>query len=265
MAKFSQGIMGPFSGKVGTVVGYMWNGKCCMRAYNREVRNPRTPEQMSHRNMFKQEVQLAAEMQWALNTTMRHQARAMGLTNRNLFVKANQHAFSLEDEVLKVDYSRLVLSMGDVPGVEATEASWTADNVLTVKFDRGLGNAFHQVYLFVYAPDLPEPYKSARGFLAAPVYRRDKRISVVLPDLFAGHTAHLYLMVQTDDGRWSETAYAGSLVLTETTEDVAVANEELQAIDAENNAAAPNAMESTAEPNPLPSPPAASRRREDKG
>ena len=147
MAKFSQGIMGPFSGKVGTVVGYMWNGKCCMRAYNREVRNPRTPEQMSHRNMFKQEVQLAAEMQWALNTTMRSQAREMGLTNRNLFVKANQHAFSLEDEVLKVDYSRLVLSMGDVPGVEATEASWTADNVLTVKFDRGLGNAFHQVYL----------------------------------------------------------------------------------------------------------------------
>ena len=104
-----------------------------------------------------------------------NKAREMGLTNRNLFVKANQHAFSLEDEVLKVDYSRLVLSMGDVPGVEATEASWTADNVLTVRFDRGLGNAFHQVYLFVYAPDLPEPYKSARGFLAAPVYRRDKR------------------------------------------------------------------------------------------
>ena len=85
------------------------------------------------------------------------------------------------------------------------------------------------------------------------------------PDLFAGHTAHLYLMVQTDDGRWSETAYAGSLVLTETTEDVAVASEELQAIDAENNAAAPNAMGATVDSNPLPSPPAAPPRREDKG
>ena len=48
MAKFSQGILGPFQGKVGTVVGYMWNGKCCMRAYNRTIKNPRTPEQVAH-------------------------------------------------------------------------------------------------------------------------------------------------------------------------------------------------------------------------
>jgi hypothetical protein len=213
MAKFSQGILGPFSGKVGTVVGYMWNGKCCMRAYNRTIKNPRTPEQVAHRNMFKQEVQLAAEMRWVLNTTMRDQAREMGMTCRNLFMKANQHAFGLEEGLLQVDYSRLVLSMGDVPGVEATETSWSADNVLTVKFDRGMGNAYHHVYLYLHVPDLSDPDNPVKGFLAAPVYRRDKRISVALPDAFAGHTAHLYLMVQTDDGHWSETSYAGSLLL----------------------------------------------------
>ena len=209
MAKFSQGILGPFQGKVGTVVGYMWNGKCCMRAYNRTIKNPRTPEQVAHRNMFKQEVQLAAEMRWVLNATMRDQARAMGMTCRNLFMKANQHAFSLEEGVLQVDYSQLVLSMGDVPGVEATETSWSADNVLTVKFDRGMGNAYHHVYLYVHVPDLADPDNPAKGFLAAPVHRRDKRISVALPDAFAGHTAQLYLMVQSDDGRWSESEYVG--------------------------------------------------------
>ena len=213
MAKFSQGILGPFQGKVGTVVGYMWNGKCCMRAYNRTIKNPRTPEQVAHRNMFKQEVQLAAEMRWVLNATMRDQAREMGMTCRNLFMKANQHAFSLEEGVLQVDYSRLVLSMGDVPGVEATETSWSADNVLTVKFDRGMGNAYHHVYLYVHVPDLSEPDNPAKGFLAAPVHRRDKRITVALPDAFAGHTVQLYLMVQSDDGRWSESSYVGSLML----------------------------------------------------
>ena len=34
MGTYSNGVMGPFNGKVGTVVGYMWNGKFCMRAYH---------------------------------------------------------------------------------------------------------------------------------------------------------------------------------------------------------------------------------------
>jgi hypothetical protein len=186
-----------------------------MRAYNRTIKNPRTPEQVAHRNMFKQEVQLAAEMRWVLNATMRDQARAMGMTCRNLFMKANQHAFSLEEGMLQVDYSQLVLSMGDVPGVEATETTWSDDNVLTVKFDRGMGNAYHHVYLYVHVPDLADPDNHAKGFLAAPVHRRDKRISVALPDAFAGHTAQLYIMVQSDDGRWSESTYIGNLTLSE--------------------------------------------------
>lgn len=49
MAVYRNGIMGPFNGKVGTVVGYMWNGKCCMRAYNRNVKNPGTEAQQEHR------------------------------------------------------------------------------------------------------------------------------------------------------------------------------------------------------------------------
>ncbi|MGX8712677.1 MAG: DUF6266 family protein, partial [bacterium] len=92
MATYKNGIMGPFNGKVGTVVGYMWNGKYCMRAYNRNVKNPRTEAQMEHRRMFKQEVQLAAKMRWAVGTTMREAAREAGLTAYNLFVKVNQPA-----------------------------------------------------------------------------------------------------------------------------------------------------------------------------
>ena len=32
MGKLYQGIEGPFSGKVGTVVGYMWKNRSCIRA-----------------------------------------------------------------------------------------------------------------------------------------------------------------------------------------------------------------------------------------
>ncbi|MGX8713947.1 MAG: hypothetical protein ACSW8I_09790, partial [bacterium] len=80
---------------------------------------------------------------------------------------------------------------------------------LNVSYDRGLGRSYDHVYLYVYVPDLGE------GFLSAPAYRRDKRIVLALPDSFVGHEAHVYLMVQSEDGRWSDSLYGGALALSE--------------------------------------------------
>jgi hypothetical protein len=209
MARIDYGIMGPFNGKVGTVVGYLWNGKPCMRAYKRNVHNPRTEAQQEHRTLFKQEVQLAAKMRWAVTTTMTEAAREAGMTSYNLFVHMNQEAFGMADNRLVVDYSRLMLSMGDVPQVQLQAMEWSADNVLTIKYARGLGNAYDRVFLYVYVPELE------RGFLSAGTYRREKRITLALPDEFASHDAHVYLMVQAADGRWSHSLYAGEITLNE--------------------------------------------------
>ena len=48
MAKQTAGYLGGFSGKLGTAVGYMWNGKWCLRAHNPMVHNPRTEAQTEH-------------------------------------------------------------------------------------------------------------------------------------------------------------------------------------------------------------------------
>lgn len=201
MAKQTSGYLGGFSGRLGPAVGYMWNGKWCVRSHQSMVRNPRTEAQVAHRAMFKQEVQLAARMRWAVTTTMTQLARENGMTSYNLFVSVNQPAFSLEGGVMQVDYSRLLLSLGDVPTVGAATAAWTAENVLEVSFERGTGRAFDQVQAYVYVPELGE------GYLSAPVYRRDRHIAMALPDRFAGHEVHIYLMAQGADGRWSESVY----------------------------------------------------------
>ena len=213
MAKQMSGILGGYSGKVGPVVGYMWNGKYCVRAYPRGVKNPQTQPQMEHRKMFKQEVQLAAKMSWAVGTTLRDEARAIGMTAYNLFVKLNQHAFGMEEERLTVDYSSLILSVGNVATVSLKSMEWTSRNVLDVRYERGTGSSFDHVYLYAYIPDLET------GFLTAPAYRRDKRVALALPDRFAGHTAHIYLMVQSADGRWSNSVYAGEIALDESVEE----------------------------------------------
>jgi len=199
------GFMGPFSGRLGTAVGYMWNGKCCMRAYQRFVHNPRTEAQQAQRNIFKQEVQLASHLRWVLGKTLTEQARGEGLTAYNLFVRDNQHAFALSEGRLAVDYATLRLSMGDVPCVVPTTAVCDDDNVLTVKFERGTGAALDGVYLYVYVPDLEN------GFLSMPVFRREKSIRLLLPDQYRGHEMHAWLMVERCDGSWSESCYCGTV------------------------------------------------------
>lgn len=230
MAKFSMGYMGPFQGKLGTAVGYVWNGKMCGRSYQKNVYNPRTEAQQEHRAMFKQEVQLAAHMRWAVMRTMTEMAREAGMTAYNLFVKMNQHAFSFAEGALQVDYASLRLSIGEVAQVTPTAVVRDDDNVLSVSFARGTGRAFDEVYLYVYAPDL------GKGFLSSSVYRRDKHIALSLPDEYAGHVLHAWLMVKAADGRWSESAYC------EVAEAEAADNEDITEMDATQEVSAVSAI-----------------------
>ena len=163
--------------------------------------------------MFKQEVQMAAQMRRAVNIGMKEVAHQMGMTAQNLFVKANQQAFGFADGSLQVDYSSLHLSFGDVPPVESPEASRSEANVLSVSFRRGRGAGTDYVYLYAYAPDLGE------GYLSAPVYRHEKRLSLALPDHFGGHAVQLYLLVQHAGGHWGNSQYIGALAEGETTEE----------------------------------------------
>ena len=238
MAKQTAGFMGGFHGRLGPAVGYMWRGQWCVRAYNPAPRNPRTPEQVAHREMFKREVQLASHMSWAINLSFKEVSYNMGMTPYNLFVHLNQHAFSLVerdqsganqhafslvgrdqsganqpnevvDGIFTVDYRKLILSTGPLQEAVYEAPEWTSDNVLTVKLGRSSGDRHDYVRLYVYCPDLET------GILTAPVYRKAKQISAMLPDRFAGREVHVYGLVYNDEGVWAETTYVGGLPLTE--------------------------------------------------
>lgn len=58
MGTIKQGILGGFSGKVGTVVGSSWKGISYMRGRAQSVRNPRTEGQMEQCSKFAQVLEL---------------------------------------------------------------------------------------------------------------------------------------------------------------------------------------------------------------
>lgn len=207
MAKQAEGFLGGFSGRLGPVVGYKWKGVWCVRSQSDIVRNPRTAAQQAHRALFKAEVQLAGRMRWVLNTGLKLPADEMNMTPMNLFVKANQQAFSEVEGRLAVDYPSLRISGGTVAPVALTEATVDENNVLNIRFEknplRRTCGAHDNVYFWIYSEEL------ATGYLANPVYRRVQQAHVALPDMFEGCALHVYAFAQDDAGRCSETAYIG--------------------------------------------------------
>ena len=74
MAKQSNGINDGYRGAVGTVIGYEWRGKWCLRSRPRRVHNPRTERQQERRSLFGQAAQLAADLLGVLRIGLRHEA-----------------------------------------------------------------------------------------------------------------------------------------------------------------------------------------------
>ena len=205
MANQTNGVLGGFIGKMGPAVGYRWKNIWCVRSHAEHIRNPRTEAQQEHRSLFKQEVQLAGRMRWAVNIGLKEISDQMDMTAQNLFVKANQKAFSLVDGLLEVDYANLCISAGSVAPVAVTEVVRGEGDVLTVSFEKNplrlSADAYDNVYFWIWCPDAQE------GYLCNPVYRRARRMSVVLPETMEGKAVHVYAFVQDENGRCSNTAY----------------------------------------------------------
>lgn len=198
--------MGGFSGSLGPAVGYMWNGKWCLRSKPGMVRNPRTDKQMAHREMFKQEVRLAAELREPVVTGLSAAARESGMTSYNLFVHLNQEAFGWNDEGLTVEWTSLQFSAGPVAPIALGTPSVDEHNVLSVSFARNplhlATDSLDKVHLYVYCPTL------RRGVMAAPAFRNERKVSLMLPDEMQGRELVLYAFAQDPHGRTSSTDVA---------------------------------------------------------
>ena len=258
MAKQRFGINDAYRGTVGTVIGYEWRGKWCLRARPLRVHNPRTAKQQSNRLLFKQMVELAGHMKMALRKGLRGVSLGMHVTECNLFVKRNKECFELNDDGrMAVDWERLIISEGSVavpvfgepeyphPALRAPlpqggdARSGNSDSQSEIFMSSGSRFQTHlrqpsppsreeqgwwkitfpfaphaegeqasgddEVYVYAYCPEIGE------GVLSAAAYRRNKQVSLTLPDCWQGKAVHLYGFAVDYRGEASETVYIGML------------------------------------------------------
>ena len=218
MAKLDQGILGPFRGKVGTVVGYTWRGLPCVRAYRRDVAYPNTTKQQAERDWFISMVRFASRAQSALKLGLRERAAEAPMTECNYFVMSNKRCFALRDGAVEVDYAGLRIAQGAAAEVLFAAPQFESGEVVSVDFEKNSGqsraSSEDSVYLFAYAPALGE------GQLSAAAKRRSKVVRMSLPQHWSGTEVHLYGFVVDREGRASRSAYIGHGVVSQPTYDV---------------------------------------------
>ena len=209
MAKLDMGILGPFRGKVGTVVGYVWRGRAVMRGYQRHINYPDTASQQAERQWFIGMVRFAAAARQALLLGLRARAGREQMTEGNAFVKLNKGCFGrtqapISDGYESIDYERITLAEGPAAPVRFTGAAVDGRGVLSVDYERnsmpGRAKAADRVYIYVYNVSTRE------GLLSAPAERRRGGLSMQLPDGWNSQNIRLWGFVVDGEGRASASA-----------------------------------------------------------
>lgn len=113
MGKIKQGILGGFSGQVGTVVGSSWKGIAYMRGKAQHVKNPRTAGQTYHRDAIKAVTMALRPITSTLRLTFAEYAKKMSAFNKAVSVNYKE-AIVNQDGNPVVDYSKLILSKGNL-------------------------------------------------------------------------------------------------------------------------------------------------------
>ncbi|MBC8005030.1 MAG: hypothetical protein H7X84_06125, partial [Verrucomicrobia bacterium] len=155
MAKILNGILGGFSGKVGTVIGACWKGIDYMRGLATSVTNPNTPAQQEQRAKFSLMVAFLRPLQGFLRLGFRSAAIRMSAFNAAMAYNL-KNAVSGVFPAFTIDYDQVLLCRGSLAGALNPSCMAEADNRLTFTWENNSQETnsmvSDQVVLVVYNP-----------------------------------------------------------------------------------------------------------------
>ena len=199
MGKIKKGILGGFSGKVGTVVGSSWKGIAYMRSLAQNVRNPRTVPQLKQRGKFALTVAFLKPLTGLLRIGWKQYAHRQSPFNAaTSYTIAN--AITGAHPNFSIDPSKVLISRGTLtPAANASAVSGTSGTV-TITWDDNSGSSTakqtDKALLAVVNPD-----KSEAVFDTAGAARSVGTQNLTVPGDWAGATVEAYIGFISEDGK----------------------------------------------------------------
>lgn len=198
MGRIQKGILGGFSGKVGTVIGANWKGIDYMRS--KAVKKPSNPSfaQMEQQARFGLMMKFLRTFGSLLSTTFHDFAN--GVTGPNAALSYNlRNAITGIYPALDIDYALVLLSRGNLQNATAPTA--IAGAAGKVKFNwtdnsgTGTAQSTDQAILIVYCP------ATGQSVYNANIATRAAKTATLDVTPFSGKTVQTWIAFIADNGR----------------------------------------------------------------
>jgi hypothetical protein len=212
MGTIKQGVLGPFSGKVGAVIGGIWKGIGFMRGLSTSYADAQTDAQLAQRQKFAITMAFLKPLSEFVKTGFK--AYAVHQTGLNAAMSYNvKNALTGTYPNIAVDYPNALVSRGNLAGLLNQVASSTVAG--TVKFDwednsgEVGASALDKTLLVVY-----NPTQNQAVTVSQLAERADGTQTITVPDSFSGDLVQCYMaFIKADGTEVSNSAFAGAVTV----------------------------------------------------
>lgn len=213
MGTIKQGILGGFSGKVGTVIGGNWKGIDYMRGKAASVSNPKTEAQLDQRARFGAALKFLQPLTSFIRVGFKNYAVKMTAFNSAMSYNLNNALAGSFPEYF-IDYASALVSRGSLPG--ALNPLIQSANPGQVDFtwqdnsQDANASANDKVLLVVFNP----AKQLAITIVGDGNDRASGGQSLTVPSSFAGDEVQCYIAFQNaNQSVLSNSVYAGPVVV----------------------------------------------------
>lgn len=206
MARIDQGILGPFSGKVGEVIGSSWKGIPYIKARPTQFHDAKTPRQLTHRLKLQTAHGFARSIKNIIEIGFRNVTGTQTPYN-NAVSYLMKNALVGEYPEVGVDPSKVVVSQGKLAGAEDCTISTKEDGTITFTWGdaSSKGNVSPEGNFSSESNNSPEDQAILLAYnfaqqqgVSNQVYRKDKSGSVKIPKEWEGDGIACYIFFASD-------------------------------------------------------------------
>jgi len=211
MGTIKQGILGGFSGKVGSVVGGSWKGINYMRGRAASIKNPQTLQQMQQRNKFAVALSVLQPITAFIRVGFRRYAHKKTELNAAMSYTI-RHAIVGDYPNYEIDYENLLVSRGTLTGANNATATPAAGKIkLAWEDNSGIGEAQPTDKALVVAIN---PEKSEAAYITDGAPRSTKKEDLLVSPYWVGDDVEVYLGFISENGKdVASSSYLGTVTV----------------------------------------------------
>ncbi|MGE5429417.1 MAG: DUF6266 family protein [Methylococcaceae bacterium] len=212
MAKFVNGILGGFSGKVGTIIGACWNGIDYMRGLATSITNPKTLAQQEQRAKFSLIIAFLRPLTAFLRLGFKSAALKMSAFNAAMAYNVKNAVKGLFP-AFEIDYTKVLVAKGPLAGILNPHPTSVTPGQLNLTWDDNMDEAYamgdDRLYIVVINPLL----KKAVSVIADETRLAGTGI-VTLPEAWSGNEVECYAgFTNASESLISDSYYAGKVAV----------------------------------------------------